>query len=500
MHPILFRIPFPHWKLPAFLGGGEASAFPIYSYGVMLCISLIVGWYLTLRLAQKDGLPRETMANCYVVTAIAAVVGARVLFILTNLSAPEIWDASTHRYLWGSIFSLRTAGLVAYGGFLGGMLGSWAYCRYVGVNLLAWADVAVPSLAAGVFITRIGCYMYGCDFGMPLGPKSPQFLQTLGTFPEWHYDLKSGSYLTAEAWSTAQHAGHSAIVSGAEAVSRHTELFCGRKAFENTDLCEKLGSDCYSLCQQLGELRHSLPVHPTQIYESLAGLLLFVGLMFGRRAILARRVAGKPTFRGELFLLFVFGYALLRFMIEWVRDDQDRGMYGPQLSQHLILPAALALMSIAFLVGLSNFFSSLWKPLTRVIAIALPFGLFLLWMPKQNEYGTLIQLSTSQWIALVTAVAAGLYYWRGIEFAKIDPQWATDLGPRIDVLLEQEAAERQRLADKRAGKTSVPTKTAPPEVAEEKAGEPSESKSEAEKAPEIVEEKSSQPESPSKDS
>src|SRR5208283_1039117 len=113
MHPILFRIPFPNWKLPAFLGGGEAGPFPIYSYGVMLCISLIVGWYLTLRLAQKDGLPRETMANCYVLTAIAAVVGARVLFILTNLSAPEIWDASAHKYLWGSIFSLRTAGLVA---------------------------------------------------------------------------------------------------------------------------------------------------------------------------------------------------------------------------------------------------------------------------------------------------------------------------------------------------------------------------------------------------
>ena len=51
----------------------------------MLGLSLVVGWYLTLGLAERDGLPKETMANCYVVTAIAAVVGSRVLYILTNL-------------------------------------------------------------------------------------------------------------------------------------------------------------------------------------------------------------------------------------------------------------------------------------------------------------------------------------------------------------------------------------------------------------------------------
>src|SRR5258708_16408151 len=114
MHPILFRIPLPHtplklwWALAAVaaialfyvvlglrrqdkngsisaavvaVAAGaaaynwravtyEAPSLPIYAYGVMLGLSLVVGWYLTLPLAEKDGLPKETMANCYVVTAL----------------------------------------------------------------------------------------------------------------------------------------------------------------------------------------------------------------------------------------------------------------------------------------------------------------------------------------------------------------------------------------------------------------------------------------------
>src|SRR3954467_8209792 len=129
MHPILFRIPLPKmplkawWALAAIAaialiyaalgmrkkdrgtagtaiivaaGAGilgyvfretkyEAPNLPIYSYGVMLGVSLVVGWYLTLTLSERDGLPKETMANCYVVTAIAAILGSRVLYIVTNL-------------------------------------------------------------------------------------------------------------------------------------------------------------------------------------------------------------------------------------------------------------------------------------------------------------------------------------------------------------------------------------------------------------------------------
>ncbi len=76
-------------------------------------------------------------------------------------------------------------GLVAYGGFLGGYIGSWLYLQRHNLRLMPWADVAVPSLASGLLITRIGCYLFGCDFGKRLPDGAPGFLKKLGTFPKW---------------------------------------------------------------------------------------------------------------------------------------------------------------------------------------------------------------------------------------------------------------------------------------------------------------------------
>jgi phosphatidylglycerol:prolipoprotein diacylglycerol transferase len=111
MHPILLRITLPAWKLPWI---GELHSIPIHSYGVMLGLSLVVGWYLTLGLAEKDGLPKETLANCYVVTALSAVFMARVLYFVTN---PGEFKSILE------FFALWRGGLVAYGGFIGGLLG-----------------------------------------------------------------------------------------------------------------------------------------------------------------------------------------------------------------------------------------------------------------------------------------------------------------------------------------------------------------------------------------
>src|SRR5690242_5511617 len=61
MRPVLFYLPL---------------GLPIYSYGVMLGLSLVVGWYITLGLCVKDGMDRELMGRCYVWTAVSAVVGS----------------------------------------------------------------------------------------------------------------------------------------------------------------------------------------------------------------------------------------------------------------------------------------------------------------------------------------------------------------------------------------------------------------------------------------
>jgi phosphatidylglycerol:prolipoprotein diacylglycerol transferase len=65
------------------------------------------------------------------------------------------------------------------------------------------------------------------------------------------------------------------------------------------------------------------PLHPTQVYESLAGLAIFLVLMW-----LERRGRAFP---GRTFWTFVLLYSTLRFVLEFFRND-DRGMVTTALS------------------------------------------------------------------------------------------------------------------------------------------------------------------------
>ncbi|HEY0469630.1 MAG TPA: prolipoprotein diacylglyceryl transferase family protein [Polyangiaceae bacterium] len=389
MHPVLFKIPLPAWSLPlgptlfalaglglllavfaqrkaaldllvigvlvlvSSLAGGflfrgqryELESLPIYSYGAMLCASIVVGWFLTLRLGVQNGLPRELLANCYFVTAIAALIGARILYVLTNLHEfRDLWD----------VLAVRRGGLVAYGGFVGGFLGSYGYLRRRGVALLPWADVAVPSLASGLLLTRIGCYLFGCDFGKPLSPAAPGWLKRLGTFPRWPSDVLDGA--GSPAW--LQHVDTRGL-----SVSSQT----------------------------------SLPVHPTELYESLVGGLLLLMLW---------RLGKARRFPGESFFAFTFGYGYFRFLLELWRDDNERGSFGPALPEQLLVPALLVLFALAFAYGPALSIGRLGLRRLAIAAVALlPAGAYLLLRPPLHAAGNVVSLSTSQWISLLTALA-----------------------------------------------------------------------------------------------
>src|SRR5262249_30485254 len=157
--------------------------------------------------------------------------------------------------------------LVAYGGMIGGFLASWYHCRKRKIPLLRWADVAAPSVVLGTAITRIGCFLFGCDYG-----------------------------------------------------ARSSLPWAVRFPGPNT-LAPRGGRPGQPHVQALGLSRAagwSSPAPPTQIYESLVGLTLFGLLMLIRR---------YRRFSGQVFLGWVLGYGIMRPLIEIVRDDDDRGVY-----------------------------------------------------------------------------------------------------------------------------------------------------------------------------
>jgi phosphatidylglycerol:prolipoprotein diacylglycerol transferase len=448
MHPILVRIPLPHyplrlwWALAAVvaIAAGYAVAgairrdrsaltsslvvaaaaavaagrwhavryqapdLPIYAYGVMLGASLVIGWYLTLSLAASDGLPKETMANCYVVTALAALAGSRVLYVVTNLD-----DFNS----LSDILALRNGGLVAYGGFLGGLLGSWAFLSGKGIRLLAWADDAVPSLASGLLVTRIGCYLFGCDFGKRLPDGSPHWLKTLGTFPHW----PPGTLASGD---------------GSPAFVREMDVYRGSP-----------------LESELARMNTSFPVHPTQIYESLVGLTLLVVLLWQRKF---------TRFRGQVFFLFVFAYGFLRFLLELWRDDVERGSFGPTLDAHLYIPVCLTLFAVGFVFGVSlGIPNGRARAIARVLAFVPPVVAYVALRPADFAQSEPYQLSTSQLIGLLSALAVSFFYARYWDRSRQHPVAAMSLGdPAALRELHAEAIRADRGGPGGAGRAADP--------------------------------------------
>jgi prolipoprotein diacylglyceryltransferase len=83
----------------------------------------------------------------------------------------------------------------------------------------------------------------------------------------------------------------------------------------------------------------SLAVHPTQIYESLFGLFLFA---------LAVWLLMHRKFRGQVMVTVAGIYGLWRFLIEYLRDDPERGFaFGFSTSQ-LISLAIIPICIIAY--------------------------------------------------------------------------------------------------------------------------------------------------------
>src|SRR5271157_3735036 len=81
-----------------------------------------------------------------------------------------------------------------------------------------------------------------------------------------------------------------------------------------------------------------IPLHPTQVYESLATLAIFGFLIWW---------FPRKTRDGEVFLIYLALYAVARFFLEFLRGDEDRGFVFHHLLSTSQFIALLALAGIA---------------------------------------------------------------------------------------------------------------------------------------------------------
>ncbi len=138
----------------------QIGSFYIPTYGMLVTTGVILGLYLTIRLAAKTGFSREEReqtTNLIIYTIIGGVFGSKLLLVIVEL--PYYFAHPVE------LIQVLRSGGVFYGGLLGALFtAAWLFRKYK-LPFYRVADVAAPHIALGHAIGRLGCFSAGCCYG-----------------------------------------------------------------------------------------------------------------------------------------------------------------------------------------------------------------------------------------------------------------------------------------------------------------------------------------------
>ena len=140
--------------------------FALRAYGLMLALSFFIGLALIVREARRQGVNPEKASNFAFLLIAFGVLGARLGYVIYHPA--EFADHPLNvinPFASGEQFGI--AGLNLQGGMLLAFVAGWIYVRRSRISFPAMLDTVVPAVGFGIFLTRIGCFLNGCCFGIP---------------------------------------------------------------------------------------------------------------------------------------------------------------------------------------------------------------------------------------------------------------------------------------------------------------------------------------------
>ena len=295
MWQVLFRIPIPGWH-----------AVPVYGYGLMLVLGVILAISLAKILARRRGIDPELFVNAGLLAMLSGVVGARLSHVLENW--PEYFNShlTLGQSLWRAV-NISSGGLTYYGGFIvatGALL--W-YGRRKKVSLRVGMDIVAPCLMVGLALGRVGCFLNGCCYGAACDLP-------------WAVRFPYHSYAYIEQVDQGK-------IRPADELMLH--LAGGRTRLASP---EEIRDEPDLVAIARGE--HTLAVHPTQLYSTITALLIAAVLL-----------AWMPLCKvpGRVFALMLMIEPVTRFLLEMLRVE----------------PAVLGPLSFSMVMAIPQFVAAL---------------------------------------------------------------------------------------------------------------------------------------------
>ena len=245
-----------------------------------------------VRRLQAWGLDHVMFLDSIPLILLGAILGARVFHFM-------FWDLKTFLGDPMTFFRFWEGGLSITGGLAGGVAAAALRFRRGKLDFWTYAAATSPAVLLGQAIGRIGCFLNGDAWGIPTrlpwGVIEPRFGHLV---PGFTLDRTVPS--SAWEWCVAQ--GY--VSPGSMA---------------------------------------TVPLHPTQLYESLGDLLLAAMVILLARS-LRRRKAGLA----QVILLHLGGYSLLRFGLEFLHGDRDALVWAGMTALQIGLLAFAGLSALLY--------------------------------------------------------------------------------------------------------------------------------------------------------
>ena len=316
----------------------ESTGVPVRGYGFFLLIAVSLSVFLAAYRAERVGQSADMVYSISFAMFILGISGARAFYVIEYR---ELFGVTDVKSFVEAMLNMNEGGLVVYGSLIGGLIAAVGYCVWNRINMLEVADILAPSMVLGLAIGRLGCLMNGCCFGGVCDNESLA-IQFPVASPAYARQLENGQMLgiTSKATeSKKKKTGEQSEPLVVEQVAKNSiaeqrGIVAGDKLrifFSANQLkAAEAGLDEAFVDIQRNDSRvpiripfkelpkRSLGVHPTQIYSSINGFVLFAFLWFYfpfRRGF------------GQVFAILMMVYPITRILLEFIRTD-EMGQFG----------------------------------------------------------------------------------------------------------------------------------------------------------------------------
>ncbi len=332
---VVFLLPQIETRIPDGTPTPWIAGLPIRGYGVMLMLGVVSAMAIAMFQCEKAGLSRESFFSLATWTVVAGMLGARVFYVVQKWS--ELGDSLQDK-LWKAL-QVTEGGLVVYGSVIGGLIAIALWSRRNRFSLLLIADCVTPAFFIGLAFGRIGCLFNGCCYGGLCETSLPSITFPSGS-PAYMDQMESGKLFGLETESRPTPADPQTIVQvKPDSWASANKIQLGQKIVSITEQMvdgpnrsNSVAAPAYEATVQIdnrqfqiaaGSLpRRSMPVHPSQIYAAVSGLILCGWtLLFSTFA--------KRT--GVVIGVGLIAYGVQRIIEEIIRVD-EAGQFGTSLS------------------------------------------------------------------------------------------------------------------------------------------------------------------------